>query len=169
MPIRRLQNYWGSTKILQIPTKQSENAPAKIYTGNRENFRKAKYLGIMEGKLDKLFKEKLARHKVNPSDHTWDQINLQLAGKRRSVWTKRLAVAASFLILISAISIGYLYIDRIQSSQPKLIQSKTSENPEIKSELKDEITTPLSKGSKSSEIFADQQDPIAEPLKKSNN
>lgn len=119
----------------------------------------------MEGKLDKLFKEKLARHKVNPSDHAWDQISHQLAGKRRSAWTKRLAVAASFLILISAISIGYLYIDRIQSSQPKLTQSKTTENPEIKSELEDEITTPSSKGSKSSEMFADQPDPKAEPSK----
>ena len=110
----------------------------------------------MEERLDKLFKEKLTQHKVNPSDHAWDQINHQLARKRRNVWAKRLAVAASFLVLISAASIAYFYIDRVNSNNPSITQSKTKEIPEIKTKAEDNIKTPSSQGSESLDRVADQ-------------
>ncbi len=117
----------------------------------------------MEGKLDKLFKDKLAQHKVNPSDRAWDQINQQLASKKRGIWAKRLAVAASLLVLISAVSIGYFYIERIKTDIPTVTESKTVENPEIKTKSEDEIKTPLSKRSESSEMIIDRLKQTVEP------
>jgi len=119
----------------------------------------------MEGKLDKLFKDKLAQHKVNPSDRAWDQINHHLANKRKSVWTTRFAVAASLLVLISAISVGYFYINKMNSAAPALSQSKKIENPEIKTESEDEIKSPLSNRSKSSDIAIQQPPQAAEKQK----
>jgi hypothetical protein len=124
----------------------------------------------MEGKLDKLFKDKLAQHKVNPSDDAWDQINHHLAKNRKSVWAKRFAVAAALLLLISAASIGYFYNSKINSDIPTLTQSKKIENPEINTKAEDESKTNSSEKSKPLDIPIKQSEIISEsPISKGSN
>jgi len=58
----------------------------------------------MENRLDKLFRDHLSKHEEIPSAGSWNQLQDQLIKKRRVVWGKRVAVAASIL-LIAAVGI----------------------------------------------------------------
>lgn len=53
----------------------------------------------MKNRLDNLFKDQLSKHGDIPSPQAWDQIHGQLVSKRRKVWGRRLAIAASILLM----------------------------------------------------------------------
>lgn len=59
----------------------------------------------MENRLDNLFRNKLSKHKENPSKQAWDKLHGKLASNKRKVWSKRLAIAASILLFATA---GYI-------------------------------------------------------------
>jgi hypothetical protein len=85
----------------------------------------------MEERLDRLFKHKLGNYKVTPTKDAWEQINDQLAHRKKNKWTKRLGIAATLLLLISASFIGYDYLNGIERNTPLVSKSadpKTNEN-----------------------------------------
>jgi hypothetical protein len=84
----------------------------------------------MEERLDQLFKEKLDSHKVEPSAHAWERLNNQLSGKRKYRLAKRLAIVASFLLLLSAGVVGYRYLNRIAPESTVVSQNKSEKEPQ---------------------------------------
>lgn len=53
----------------------------------------------MENKIDRLFREGLDSHQMQPSDAAWNQLQSQLPGKKRT--TNWLAIAASISLLLT--------------------------------------------------------------------
>lgn len=64
----------------------------------------------MEENLDQLFRNKLSGHKVNPSAESWEKLESQLSWARWGRTQKRLAVAASLMLLMSVVGVAYYYL-----------------------------------------------------------
>jgi hypothetical protein len=88
----------------------------------------------MEERLDKLFNDKLANHRVTPTSDAWEQLHGHLADKKKNIWTRSLAIAATLLLLVSAGFVGYKYLAGQQQATPNISQSKITDTKE-KSEL----------------------------------
>lgn len=88
----------------------------------------------MEERLDKLFKDKLANHRVAPTANAWEQLHGRLQHKKQNIWTRRLAIAATVLLLVSVSFVGYKYLNSYQQATPGISQSKTVDTRE-KSEV----------------------------------
>jgi cytoskeletal protein RodZ len=88
----------------------------------------------MEKRLDQLFKDKLSEHKETPSANVWEKINSQLRHKNKLVWKKRLALAASLVLLISVGIAAYFFIEEATTIPETVTQSnhiqKAEETPE---------------------------------------
>lgn len=98
----------------------------------------------MEERLDKLFKDKLANHRVAPTANAWEQLHGQLQHKKQNTWTRRLAIAATLLLLVSASFVGYKYLNGLEQATSAVSQSKSTGTKE-KSEVEnsDLINSPL--------------------------
>ncbi len=83
----------------------------------------------MENRLDQLFRDKLAGHKEAPTENAWAEIHHQLSAKRRKTWMKRLSVAASILLFISAGYIAFQYVKQTVSISPVVTQHEHVEKP----------------------------------------
>ena len=81
----------------------------------------------MEDRLDQLFREKLANHRLTPTENAWKQIHYQLATKRRKIWAKRLAMAASILLFLSAGYIAFQYAKQLDTKSPIVTQHDNAE------------------------------------------
>lgn len=86
----------------------------------------------MKNRLDNLFKDQLSKHGEIPSPQAWDQIHGQLVSKRRKVWGRRLAIAASILLFATAGFFGYrslttLTIKNDQLGSKSIDEGKISE------------------------------------------
>ena len=84
----------------------------------------------MENKLDKLFKDQLSKHGEIPSPQAWDQIHGQLVSKRRKVWGKRLAIAASILLFATAGFFGYRALNTLTIKNDQFAVKSIDENSE---------------------------------------
>ncbi len=63
-------------------------------------------------KLDRFFKEKIGPLEIQPSERSWDALNHQLKEKRRKILFRRLAIAASIVLMgIAGISVYRLQGD----------------------------------------------------------
>jgi hypothetical protein len=71
----------------------------------------------MENRLDDLFKEKLSKHEERPSQEAWDQIHGRLRSKKKAAWGKRLAIAASIILMATVGFLGYGLIKNIGIDQ----------------------------------------------------
>ena len=81
----------------------------------------------MENRLDDLFKEKLSKHEERPSQGAWDQIHGRLRSKKKAAWGKRLAIAASIILMATVGFLGYGLIKNIGIDQPTETISLNSE------------------------------------------
>jgi hypothetical protein len=81
----------------------------------------------MEDRLDQLFREKLANHRLTPTENAWQQIHHQLAAKRRKIWAKRLAMAASILLFLTAGYIAFQYSKQLDTKSPIVTQHDNAE------------------------------------------
>jgi len=78
----------------------------------------------MENKLDKLFRNQLSKHEETPSMNAWEQIHRQLASNRKSLWIKRLSIAASIILIATAGFVGYRSLsDLAVESNPGITES----------------------------------------------
>jgi hypothetical protein len=84
----------------------------------------------MEERLDKLFKDKLANHRVAPTSDAWEQLHGQLEHKKQNIWARRLAIAATLLLLVSVSFVGYKYLNGLEQVTPAISQSKTTDTKE---------------------------------------
>ena len=82
----------------------------------------------MENRLDKLFKDQLSKHEEIPSTKAWDQIHGQLVSKRRKVWGKRLAIAASILLFATVGFFGYRSLNTLTIKKDQLVTKSIDEN-----------------------------------------
>ena len=82
----------------------------------------------MENRLDDLFKEKLSKHEERPSQGAWDQIHGRLRSKKKAAWGKRLAIAASIILIATVGFLGYGLIKNIGIDQPT---ETTHQHPQI--------------------------------------
>ncbi|MDZ7608342.1 MAG: hypothetical protein U5K79_22785 [Cyclobacteriaceae bacterium] len=78
----------------------------------------------MENNLDRLFRNKLADHKVTPSDNAWEKLNSQLRQARWHMTQKRLAIAAAVILFMSVIGVTYYYLDTQKSAENPVIAKK---------------------------------------------
>lgn len=85
----------------------------------------------MEDRLDQLFREKLANHKVVPTENAWEQIHHHLAGKRRKKWMNHLAIAASILLFVSVGYMAFLYVKQLDTKSSVVAQHEQEEKTEI--------------------------------------
>ncbi len=89
----------------------------------------------MENKLDKLFRDKLSAHKEIPSMDAWIRINEQLTSKKKKVWSKRLSIAASIILLVGLGYIGIRSLDFVTSHNTEMssksIKPSTIAAPEL--------------------------------------
>lgn len=88
----------------------------------------------MENKLDNLFRDKLSKHEETPSSQAWEQIHGQLASKRKAVWGKRMAIAASIIIIATIGFYGYRSFDTIGSSNNPQLSHSIDDKKEVISE-----------------------------------
>ena len=65
----------------------------------------------MENKLDQLFRNKLSDHKVNPSEASWEKLSSHLNKARWRRTQSRLAIAATFIVIMTVIGVAYHYLD----------------------------------------------------------
>jgi hypothetical protein len=79
----------------------------------------------MEKRLDRLFKDKLQNNQLLPRHNAWIRINEQLQVSRRMIWRRRLAMAASFLLLISAGVAAYRYAQNWNHTEDVVVHSDT--------------------------------------------
>lgn len=78
----------------------------------------------MKNKLDNLFKDQLSKHEETPSPQAWDQIQDQLNSKRKSLWSRRLAIAASVILIATVGFLGYRSLSSVQvEDSPKVATS----------------------------------------------
>ena len=81
----------------------------------------------MENRLDNLFKTKLSKHEESPSPQAWDQIHGQLVSKRRGVWRKRLAIAASILLFATVGYFGYRSLNSLTIKKTQYVAKTVDE------------------------------------------
>ena len=81
----------------------------------------------MENRLNNLFKTKLSKHEESPSPQAWDQIHGQLVSKRRGVWGKRLAIAASILLFATVGYFGYRSLDSLTIKKTQYVATTAGE------------------------------------------
>jgi len=104
----------------------------------------------MENKLDKLFKDHLSKHEVRPTQEAWNQIHDQLKSKRKAIWIKRMAIAASFMLIATVGFLGYRATDEVDLTSGSKTISLNNEketklySAEIREEEPDEKTNNLS-------------------------
>ena len=61
----------------------------------------------MENRLDQLFRNRLSKYEEIPSSQAWEHIHEKLASKKKVFWGKRLAIAASVLLIATVGFFGY--------------------------------------------------------------
>ena len=81
----------------------------------------------MKNKVDNLFKDQLSKHEETPSPQAWEQIHDQLASKRTSLWSKRLAIAASLTLIATIGFLGYRSLSSLQIDDNKKVVTSTNE------------------------------------------
>ncbi|MCK5372136.1 MAG: hypothetical protein KAQ62_26425 [Cyclobacteriaceae bacterium] len=89
----------------------------------------------MENRLDKLFKDQLSKHEEIPSPQAWDQIHGQLISKRRKVWGKRFAIAASILLFATAGFIGYRSLNTLTIKKDQFVTKSIDEDKIAKDQI----------------------------------
>ena len=89
----------------------------------------------MENRLDKLFKDQLSKHEEIPSPQAWDQIHGQLISKRRKVWGKRFAIAASILLFATAGFIGYRSLNTLTIKKDQFVTKSIDEDKVAKDQI----------------------------------
>lgn len=82
----------------------------------------------MKNRLDNLFKDQLSKHGDIPSPQAWDQIHGQLVSKRRKVWGRRLAIAASILLFATAGFFGYRSLTTLTIKNDQFVTRSIDEN-----------------------------------------
>lgn len=90
----------------------------------------------MENKLDQLFRNQLSKHAEEPSPQSWEQMEEMLASKRRAVWTKRLAIAASITVFAAATIFAYQSLTIVQTD-PSTDVANIEANPTNKAIMSD--------------------------------
>ncbi len=85
----------------------------------------------MKNRLDKLFSGQLSKLESAPSALAWDKIHGQLNKNRRSLWSRRLGIAATIFIFIS---IGY----HTSNNQSILNSELVAESFEVKKEFEEQ-------------------------------
>ena len=80
----------------------------------------------MENKLDNLFRDKLSSHKKDPSDRAWDQLHHQLSANRRSLWIRRLSIAASVLLVATIGFVGYRSLNNLKLEHSDNLTNSTN-------------------------------------------
>ncbi|MCK5705252.1 MAG: hypothetical protein KAI29_29075, partial [Cyclobacteriaceae bacterium] len=86
-------------------------------------------------RLDKLFKDQLSKHEEIPSPQAWDQIHGQLISKRRKVWGKRFAIAASILLFATAGFIGYRSLNTLTIKKDQFVTKSIDEDKIAKDQI----------------------------------
>ena len=89
----------------------------------------------MENKLDKLFKDKLSSYEESPSVKAWDQIQDQLASKRKKLWSRRLAIAASIMLLVSLGYVGFHALETVPVKDGEISSKSMDESTVDESNL----------------------------------
>jgi hypothetical protein len=99
----------------------------------------------MENKLDNLFKDQLSKHEETPSPQAWDQIQDQLTSKRTSLWSRRLAIAASIILIATVGFLGYRSLSSIQVEDSMEVTASTKEIREYQAPIETESEESTSK------------------------
>lgn len=86
----------------------------------------------MENRLDQLFRKKLSKREEIPSQQAWDHLNVQLKKGRRTVWMKRLGIAATIL-LFATIAVKLLDFRSFESN--KSLSKSMTETEGIEKEI----------------------------------
>lgn len=81
----------------------------------------------MENKLDQLFRNQLSKHEEEPTPQSWEQLEEMLTSKKRAMWAKRLAIAASITVFAAASFFAYRSLI-IVSTGPAVEIVKTESN-----------------------------------------
>lgn len=91
----------------------------------------------MENKLDQLFRNQLLKHDEIPSSKAWDQIHEKLKSTRRVLWAKRLAIAASVLLLATTGYFGFQSLTNMEESTTNTVSKPFTEENKINQPQKD--------------------------------
>ncbi len=87
----------------------------------------------MENRIDDLFRNKLSKFEEAPSQESWEQIHTQLASKRRRLWGRRLAIAASIILIVTIGFVGYRSLHTISVEDGPGMISSTKKGIEAES------------------------------------
>jgi len=95
----------------------------------------------MENKLDNLFKSQLSKFEETPSHGAWDQIHEKLASKRKAIWVKRIAIAASLILIATVGFLGYRYTEKLNIETVSEVVSIVEEKNEILNDTSTDVNT----------------------------
>ncbi len=101
----------------------------------------------MGNRVDQLFKNKLSGHTVSPSPEAWDKIQSSLHASHRLRMQRRLALAASVVLFVSAVGVGLYFLNQGRPEAFTAVSdvSKPSESHENNSVIESRTQIEVSK------------------------